>query len=327
MVEGNEAYISKLLSLNEPEDGCVSRTTNIERIADSLVDCMTMNNLSAEMLLARFFDKSVLSVYSQNILKKSGKGSALQLSARIAKEWQRDVGSTLHSKRKRSEVDASNESIETSKKSHSEEKTSKEIRIEEDDWKLPLFYWKGTLERRDNKASPLLWKGSWVSGLSEDGIPSDGMYEATKDSNSFNVCGKLDMRKKDEQDSCFLDYLAGRSGEFNKGGYFLDQGDGNGPTQVKDSSHKFLFSPSVRRNEGDNDALFITASGKTEFGKFISFGYVHILEESGRSELVLARRYIDDDDSRKTFVRKLSQITTNSSPYDKNFWTQHLPRR
>ena len=327
IVEGNEAYVSKLLSLKEPQDNVSHHTLSTQRITDSLVDCMTMNNLSPEMILSQFFDSSVLSVYSENVLKKSGKGSALQLSARIAKEWQRDgivsLGSTLTSKRKRSE---SHDESKGSKKTHCENRTEKETNEEEDDWRRPLFYWKGTFERADNKASPLLWKGSWVSGLSEDGIPSDEKYQATVESNSFNVYGKLDVRKEDEKD-CFLDYLAGRKGHFNKGGYFLDQEDGRGPTRFKDISHRFVFAPTVHRNEGDADVLFVTASGKTEFGMFISFGYVHILKGSGKSELVLARRYIGDNDSRQTLVQRLSQITTANSPHDKNFWAESLPRR
>ena len=58
-------------------------------LVDKLVDCMNVNNLSAEMLLARFFDASVLGQYCTDCLGKSSKGSSSTLASRIAREWSR----------------------------------------------------------------------------------------------------------------------------------------------------------------------------------------------------------------------------------------------
>ena len=76
LVDGNERVISYMLG-SKDNSGLV----------EELVDCMRVNNISAEMLLARFFDKSVLSEYSEKKLGKSGKGSVATLAARIAREW------------------------------------------------------------------------------------------------------------------------------------------------------------------------------------------------------------------------------------------------
>jgi hypothetical protein len=45
-----------------------------------------MKNFTPEMMLARFFDDTVLFVYSKNIFGKYVKGSAAILAARITKE-------------------------------------------------------------------------------------------------------------------------------------------------------------------------------------------------------------------------------------------------
>jgi hypothetical protein len=74
--EGNEALLEEMLAES-------SGKTPLEK----LLNCMHVNSLSAEMVLARFFDKSVLSEYAVLRLGKSGKGSASTLAARIAGEW------------------------------------------------------------------------------------------------------------------------------------------------------------------------------------------------------------------------------------------------
>ena len=48
---------------------------------------MQVNSLSAEMLLARFFDTSLLGSYCEKRLGKSAKGSASTLAARIVSAW------------------------------------------------------------------------------------------------------------------------------------------------------------------------------------------------------------------------------------------------
>ena len=81
LVEGNESTIAQMLSVTDlPSEAQTQLQT-------SLADCMAMNDLSAEALLARFFDSSVLSRYCQDRLGVSGKGNEATLAARIARAW------------------------------------------------------------------------------------------------------------------------------------------------------------------------------------------------------------------------------------------------
>ena len=56
-------------------------------LVGALIECMSVNSLSAEALLARFFDASLLGDYCAAQLGKSAKGNAATLAARIAREW------------------------------------------------------------------------------------------------------------------------------------------------------------------------------------------------------------------------------------------------
>lgn len=86
LVEGNESTIAQMLSVTDlPSDTCKAEAQT--QLQTSLADCMAMNDLSAEALLARFFDSSVLSRYCQDRLGVSGKGNEATLAARIARAW------------------------------------------------------------------------------------------------------------------------------------------------------------------------------------------------------------------------------------------------
>ncbi|KAG8465561.1 hypothetical protein KFE25_002868 [Diacronema lutheri] len=58
-----------------------------EPLEAQIEKAITVNSLSAELLLARFFDSALLGSYCERWLAKSGKGSAATLAARIAREW------------------------------------------------------------------------------------------------------------------------------------------------------------------------------------------------------------------------------------------------
>ena len=81
LVGGNANLIIAMLDVDKDSSETV--------LVDKLVDCMSVNNLSAEMLLARFFDASVLGQYCADYLGKSSKGSSSTLASRIAREWSR----------------------------------------------------------------------------------------------------------------------------------------------------------------------------------------------------------------------------------------------
>ena len=68
LVEGNEATIASMMSLDAGSGG--------DALVGALVDVMGVNALSAEALLARFFDTSLLGAYCADRLGKSGKGNA-----------------------------------------------------------------------------------------------------------------------------------------------------------------------------------------------------------------------------------------------------------
>ena len=84
LVERNETLIAKMLSVRDlPEDTSEAQ----QQLKSALTDCMAMNDLSAEALLARFFDASVLKKYCEDRLGASGKGNEATLAARIARAW------------------------------------------------------------------------------------------------------------------------------------------------------------------------------------------------------------------------------------------------
>ena len=90
LIENNESTIASMLSVDVSKDSSNSKNDDDdtkEKIKEALKDCMSVNNLSAETLLARFFDVSVLRTYSETRLGKSGKGNEATLAARIAKAW------------------------------------------------------------------------------------------------------------------------------------------------------------------------------------------------------------------------------------------------
>ena len=78
LVKGNETTIASMLSKDSEDE---------KALVGALIECMSVNSLSAEALLARFFDASLLGDYCAAQLGKSAKGNAATLAARIAREW------------------------------------------------------------------------------------------------------------------------------------------------------------------------------------------------------------------------------------------------
>lgn len=83
LIDGNEATIASMLSVSiSNEDSSTTKT----KLMEGLTDCMAMNNLSAEALLARFFHVDLLRKYCDEI-GVSSKGNEATLAARIARAW------------------------------------------------------------------------------------------------------------------------------------------------------------------------------------------------------------------------------------------------
>ena len=123
LVESNESLIARMLSVSDLPDDTAEAQQKLQSV---LTDCMAMNDLSAEALLARFFDSSVLKAYCETRLGVSGKGNEATLAARIARAWAKPDFEPLplpdhknKSKRSSSE-DEGDKADTTSKKSDNE---------------------------------------------------------------------------------------------------------------------------------------------------------------------------------------------------------------
>lgn len=104
LVEGNESIIASMLSVdvmgdNSKKKKCWEKEEHNHLLRSSLTDCMAVNDLSAEALLARFFDVSVLRTYCEHRLGVSGKGNEATLAARIARAWSKPNFDPLPSKK------------------------------------------------------------------------------------------------------------------------------------------------------------------------------------------------------------------------------------
>ena len=160
---------------------------------------------------------------------------------------------------------------------------------EERDWKMTLFVWKGVLTVSDAKDS-VTWEGAWEPTLNHE-PPSDYNYENSK--NRF----VLRTRAYREKDALEILESCGTSGDEQfwglehlgdirlTGSYQLDQGDGRGHQSYSDDWHDMTVS--IR-----GPYAVVAACGETQFGRFISLGYVD------GQEMMLARRYVADDDVR-----------------------------
>lgn len=90
LVEGNESIVASMLSVDHSGGGGDDEKEAEQqraRLVTSLSDCMAVNNLSAEAILARFFDAAVLRQYCEFRLGVSGKGNEATLAARIGRKW------------------------------------------------------------------------------------------------------------------------------------------------------------------------------------------------------------------------------------------------
>ncbi len=88
LIDGNESTIASMLSVSVSKHQEADASSSIKtKLMEALTDCMAMNNLSAEALLARFFHVDLLRKYCEERLGQSGKGNEATLAARIARAW------------------------------------------------------------------------------------------------------------------------------------------------------------------------------------------------------------------------------------------------
>ena len=172
-------------------------------------------------------------------------------------------------------------------------------RDEERDWRATLFVWRGVLDvSRSGAGLPCVtWGGVWVP-TDTDTLPDSGDKRYEDSQNEFT----LRSRNYVEQDaieileSCVEPADMENLGELFwglehlgdiklTGSYQLDQGDGRGHHAYTDDWHDMAVS--IR-----GQYAVVAACGDTQFGRFVSLGYVD------GQDMVLARRYISDDDVR-----------------------------
>ena len=162
-------------------------------------------------------------------------------------------------------------------------KRRKKAPAPEDDWKSTLFCWRGRVveepveeEALDGGAARATWTGTWVGCGHGEARPTDADHAASE--NTFALGFEIDHTPWDP---------AAREYEF-AGAYLLDQGDGSGLGEYRDHTHVVRFGPA-----GDDGARPCAAVGTTEFAPFVSFG-----ELRADGTLLLARRYLEEDDAR-----------------------------
>lgn len=367
LVKGNETCIQRMLSIriekNDNNSNDDDATTKLrQRLVSELESVMQVNNLSAEMMLGRFFDATVLGDYCKKVLFKSDKGGVATLAARIAREWGKpSFIATTNESSSEEHRSATNAGGKRKRDHQNESPRSRKVQaptsedegnMNEQDWRAPLFFWKGKLDLEDEV---LRFVGSWVSGPAESGVPTSKTYTDTQESNSFQLsCKKKQWKQISKEQStntgssARLACVCGLSGNF-KGSYLLDQGDGLGPRKFVDKSHTFTFSSQMdsshtNDNNGTtkNNFVVVAALGSTEFGRFVSFGYTTMYDQQEQEEggsgicLVLARRYIANNDVRNAWsptqlinnweANKTKLSPPISSERSNEFWSTMLPR-
>ena len=83
-----------------------------DALADKLAGVMAVNSLSAESMLARFFDGDALASHLASDLGKSGKGNPATLAARIVAQWKPGRGTPAGNPPARKEKKRKNEEDE-----------------------------------------------------------------------------------------------------------------------------------------------------------------------------------------------------------------------
>ena len=169
-------------------------------------------------------------------------------------------------------------------------------RDEERDWRATLFVWRGVLGVSDFGNS-VTWRGVWVP-TDTDTLPDSGDTRYENSKNEFDLQSRVYrgqdeveilescVEPKDMEDLGELFWGLEHLGDIKlSGSYQLDQGDGRGHHTYTDDWHDMAVS--IR-----GQYAVVAACGDTQFGRFISLGYVD------GQEMMLARRYVADDDVR-----------------------------
>jgi len=169
-------------------------------------------------------------------------------------------------------------------------------------WRNTLFVWRGSLAGAE-------WTGHWVGVDSPDAarVAPPSAQEFADSPNAFAVTLEAvgDVQTFACEPGAEVSATAGK-------GYMLDQGDGLGHSFHQDDEHCIRFSHSA------DGAVMAAARGRNEFAPFVALGHV-----TG-TELVLARRYLDEKDARADWTLEEVEAAGNGAKGAAPWQTQAL---
>ena len=163
-------------------------------------------------------------------------------------------------------------------------KRKRKKRAPASDWRMPVFYWRGSV-------AGSTWEGSWVA--SADGLPADADFASSANTFKLECSCPLDNKLQNSKDEVSF-----------TGSYKLDNGDGL--EDFSDIEHTIdAWDGPPSHHPATHSWAVVGAIGSTPFGNFISLGRLDRTDGRGGSmvdgdytRLTLARRYIADDDPR-----------------------------
>ena len=204
---------------------------------------------------------------------------------------------------------------------------SKRPREEKPDWRLPLFFWRGSVRlaegapsAADGASAPerggggaggsVLWDGSWVSSTVEEGLPPDASFSASPC--TFSCAAELPLHPGSGA-PLRLEALAGAIFSFSSSSYLLNNGDGL--QRFKDEQHRVAFEAAPAEPAGAEPlgALLAGGQGTTEFGRFVSVGVAERVAD-GTLRFTLARRYLGGGDARLAWESAADALQACAAP-------------
>ena len=165
-----------------------------------------------------------------------------------------------------------------------------------EDWRTPVFYWRGRVDGSK-------WSGTWVA--STNGLPSDAEFEES--ANTFELTSSKSLATLHNWQLNSPDNPGGGGGASFTGKYKLDNGDGL--ADYSDVEHQiWAYNGPPAEHPSLESWGAVGACGDTEFGRFVSLGRLDSAVAGSHPQvytrLTLARRYIAEDDPRKSMTCK-----------------------
>ena len=186
------------------------------------------------------------------------------------------------------------------------------------DWRVPIFYWRGTLTGKT-------WQGTWVA--SEFGLPSDDDFKASENTFKLECSEMLSLVAAGSHNS--TKNWEAEGAKFT-GSYKLDNGDGLEDTEDIEHLIWAVKGPPSHHPLGNIfDWATVGACGDTPFGRFVSLGRLDKKEalpdnpSMQYTRLTLARRYIDDADPRKKMSAR--DVCARVSSCGEDEWAINTP--